>query len=78
MLELDLDLRDLQPEDTARWPDEPFVGDLLMTLQCYAGQKLKVRLFAYHEAPGPNWGMTTPVPGDNGGTGRGDNLTHQD
>jgi len=61
MVELDLDLRELLLEDTDTWPDVPLIGDLLMALRGCAGQRLKVRLLQYHEAPGENWGHDEEV-----------------
>ena len=56
MFEVEVDLRNLQPDDTLWWDDEPLVGDLLVALRACAGQRVKIRVLQHHETPGPNWG----------------------
>lgn len=60
MIEVGVDLSDVTEEDVASWPDEPYVGDLLMALAAYAGEMVTVRIVQYHKSPGPNWGHEEP------------------
>lgn len=56
MDEIELNLEDLVFDDTLVWDDEPVIGELLIALRHHLGQRVKVRIFHYHESVGPNWG----------------------